>query len=963
MKFRMARPMIGLAAVFFLAAFATPSAAQVSSGRIDATVTDSTGAILPGVTVDVSGPQNATQVTDALGQAHFLNLAPGTYTVSAKLSGFGDYLNKNIPVATGVSVPLKISLAVAGVSSQVQVTSTAPVIDTKKMTTSTDVNLAQLQNIPTARDPWVVMQTVPGIVLDRVNVGGGESGQQPGYQAKGASEGDNTWSIDGVAITDMAATGSSSTYYDFDMFQDMQVTTGGSDVQNGTPGVQLNMVLKSGSNTPHGSARTYFENQSLEGNNMDPALASSIGGASGKGDRINQYKDYGGELGGPIFKDKLWAWGAEGKTHIDLLTLNGLHDKTDLNDTSLKITGQSSPSIREDFTFFRGNKVKLGRGASATTTPQTVYNQTGPTDVYKGGVNLVFGNNIFLATEYAHIHGGFQLAGAGGTQAQEYIDDAGISHGSIDTYTTNRPQDELKADGSYFKGHHELKFGYSWKRAPVNSTDVYPGNGIVTFHNGYPLMIAKVTRPGTSAAVGLYQDGYFSDTWSMSRLTLNAGVRYDRQASSLSAESVPASAVLPNLLPALTGAPVHNAIVWTLVTPRVGMTYALDQNRKTIARATYAMFASQLGNGAATRISTVQYSAIYYYAVDLNGNKVADPNEFCLPGSAVAAQCLANGAPALGATSWYGFDPNNPTSLSTINQIGKYTTPRTQEFTAGIDHELMPNFGVSGTFTYRYYNHFDWSPVIGLTQADYTQTGTLNLNVSPVGSVSAPFYAPNPAALPPGNGTVYEAHSGYHQKFLGFELSATKRMSNRWMARFGFSSNDDREYFDNPQTSIIDPTHTLGNPQINGGYVVTASGGSGKSNIYLIEPKYQATANGMYQGPWGINFGANYTLRQGYAEPYYRSRVATGSQLGSASVLLVNNVAAFRLPAVNELDGRVEKNFKVRQFNFDVDLDVFNLLNSGTVLGKIYDARLSTLNDVQEIMDPRVARIGVRFNF
>src|SRR5690348_13805770 len=156
MGVRKARWMVLCAAVACATAFAAPSAAQVASGRIDATVTDSTGAVLPGVTVDISGPQHATEVTDSLGEVHFLNLQPGTYTVSAKLSGFGDYLNKNVPVATGVSVPLKIALTVAGVSAQVQVTTEAPVVDTKKMTTSTDVDLAQLQNIPTARDPWVV---------------------------------------------------------------------------------------------------------------------------------------------------------------------------------------------------------------------------------------------------------------------------------------------------------------------------------------------------------------------------------------------------------------------------------------------------------------------------------------------------------------------------------------------------------------------------------------------------------------------------------------------------------------------------------------------------------------------------------------------------------------------------------------------------------------------------------------
>ena len=168
MSLRIARMMVLCMASL---AVATLSHAQVSTGRIDATIVDSTGAVLPGVTVDISGPQSHSSVTDNLGEAHFLNLAPGTYTVSAKLTGFSDYLNKSVAVGTGASVPLKVAMAVAGVSTQVQVTSEAPVVDTKKMTASTNVSLEELQSIPSSRDPWVVLQTVPGVIVDRVNVG------------------------------------------------------------------------------------------------------------------------------------------------------------------------------------------------------------------------------------------------------------------------------------------------------------------------------------------------------------------------------------------------------------------------------------------------------------------------------------------------------------------------------------------------------------------------------------------------------------------------------------------------------------------------------------------------------------------------------------------------------------------------------------------------------------------------
>jgi hypothetical protein len=191
-------------------------------------------------------------------------------------------------------------------------------------------------------------------------------------------------------------------------------------------------------------------------------------------------------------------------------------------------------------------------------------------------------------------------------------------------------------------------------------------------------------------------------------------------------------------------------------------------------------------------------------------------------------------------------------------------------------------------------------------------------------------------------------------------------MSNRWMARFGFSTNDHREYFDGPE-ALDDPTPTNTQPKKDGGLVVTQTGGSGKSGIYMVLPRYQFVANGMYQLPWDINVGANWLLRQGYSEPFYRSQVATGDPLGSRkNVLVVGDVGDFRLPAVSSLDTRVEKAFKIQRATLALDLDIFNLFNNATVLGKTYDLRLTGatgFNKTLEIMNPRILRLGARFNF
>ena len=222
----------------------------------------------------------------------------------------------------------------------------------------------ELEKVPNSRDPWVVLQTVPGIVVDRVNVGGSESGQQSNYTAKGADFGDNTWYLDGIPITDMNALGSSPTYYDFDMFQEIQVTTGGADPQAATAGVQLNFVLRTGTNDAHGSARVFFANESLQANNIDDELVA-VAGPSGKGNRTDQYSDYGFELGGPLMKNKWWAWGSWGKTDVRIRTINDLIDRTILENTAFKTNAQISDAVRANFTFFQGEKKKFGRDAVA----------------------------------------------------------------------------------------------------------------------------------------------------------------------------------------------------------------------------------------------------------------------------------------------------------------------------------------------------------------------------------------------------------------------------------------------------------------------------------------------------------------------------------------------------------------------------------------------------------------------
>jgi Carboxypeptidase regulatory-like domain/TonB-dependent Receptor Plug Domain len=937
------------------------ASAQVFTGRIEVTVEDSTGGRLPGVNVDLTGPINQTQVTDAQGQARFLNLPVGTYAIKASLQGFNTFANSTVQVVSGAATPISARLSVAGTSETVNVTAATPIIDTKRDTTTTNVSLEELQNIPSARDPWVVMQTVPTVYMDRVNVGGAESGQQSNYNAKGANDKDNTWSIDGVPVTDMGATGASAFYYDFDSFQEMAVTTGGADAQNATGGVGLNMILKKGLNKPSGDARIYFENDSLQNVNISPALAAALNNTSGKGNRTDKYFDRGFDIGGPLLKDRVWIWGTLGQTDINLLTLTGDPDNTIFKNYALKVDGQATKSIRGNFTFYENNKVKNGRSAGPLRPPETTWDQTGPTKYYKGEGNFVVGSRLFASVKVAHVDGGFDLAPVGGLNTDYYIDDGLVAHNSFYEYKSDRPQDYVGADANYFAGKNEIKFGGAWRSTPVNTQQIWPASHLIASWDGYPNMNVQIARDYQAVTTAKYFNSFVTDTLSLDRLTIIGGVRFDHQESSLGAASVPGVPGIP-ILPALSAPAVSGVFKWNNLVPRIGMTYALDDSRKSIVRASYAMFASQLPGSEASFVSPIQYSYAYYNAVDKNGDGVAQLSEL-----------LIN----QGLTGFTGFDPTNPSRLTTVNTVDpNVKAPITHELLVGFDRQLMPNLGVSATFTYRRMVDLIWDPLTGVKPSDYTQTGTLTGNIAELGAYSAPLYALRAAAVPAGGGETETNRQGYHQRYLGVEFSATKRMANHWMARFGFSTNDWREYFDDPSLSIVDPTKApapaitqgrqFAGPQIDGGLVVRKAAGSGKSNVYLVAPQYQFVANGSYEGPWGLNFGANLVTRQGYAEPFFQSSVSTGDPLGRKNVLLVNQVDAFRLPAVSSLDGRVEKRFHFGQTYIALDFDVFNLLNSGTILGKQYDARATGatgFDNTLEIMNPRIARLGLRFTF
>jgi hypothetical protein len=331
-----------LAAVV-VAASAAPAAAQLQGGSIFGGVKDEQGAVLPGVTLTLSGVDRTISTTTTEdGQYRFLNLAPGTYTLRAEIPGFASLVREGIPVIVGGSVELPLVLRVATVAESITVSGEAPVVDTRATGTSTNFTQDELSRIPTSRDPWALLRTVPGVQMDRVNIAGNETGQQSNFASKGSTRWDTVWTLDGVIITDMSATGASPTYFDFDAFDEIQISTAGQDIRQPTGGAGLNFVVKRGTNAYRGTARGYFTNDSLEAENVPDELAAA-GVTPETADHNKQISDYGFDLGGPIVRDKAWVWGSWTQQDIRLNRAAGnLIDRTILKTYNVKGNWQAT---------------------------------------------------------------------------------------------------------------------------------------------------------------------------------------------------------------------------------------------------------------------------------------------------------------------------------------------------------------------------------------------------------------------------------------------------------------------------------------------------------------------------------------------------------------------------------------------------------------------------------------------
>ncbi|HEY9420186.1 MAG TPA: carboxypeptidase regulatory-like domain-containing protein [Thermoanaerobaculia bacterium] len=955
--------------VALLLASAVPAFAQLQTGNVYGTVKDEQGQALPGVTVTLEGvgaPQ--VLVTDEQGLFRFLNLYPGQYSVKAELDGFSPVEYPDVAVRVGSNANIEVTLSSA-VTDVITVTGESPILDERKVNQGANVSTVELDKIPTARDPWSLLSQAPGVLVDRINVGGNESGQQSNFLGMGATSRDNTFAVDGVVLTDMNAVGASATYFDFGAFEEVQFTVSSTDVTVATSGVTINQVTKRGTNEWRGSGRflrTDGEYQS------DPFLEN--------GNRIDAVDEYGAEIGGPLWKDRLWIWGAYGESDIGNIVQGGQLDRTVLRDANFKLNFQATQANSGVLHYWTNNKLKFGRGAGPRRAPETTLNQTTPQDIYKIEDTWIVNPDFVVTALASRDDGIFTLTPQGGLVADIFVDENNVRRGSWLDFRQEAVIDQYRGDANYFfsglGGDNQLKFGGSFREQDNVSGTIWPGGKIVWAGNLFGLdegmAAVGFQRQRQVAIVSSYTSFWVQDTLTRDRWTINAGLRYDNQELENGASSAPGNPEAPGVEP---GAPPvlpsvdfggndAGGFTWETVVPRVGVTYSLGADRKALMRATFSRYAEQLGQlPLASRVSPLGYSYAYFYFADANGNLRLDDAE--------------RGSLQFGYA--VGVDPNNPTSLISPHINDRNLEPTlTDEATLGYERAITPNFAGGLTLTYRNIHNIPETRLLVTDDAtgqvrpaggdDYVQTGFVCTADEPCPLPGGGFASPRAvydlrSGLTPTGGSLY-TNGDREQDYLGLTLSLSKRLANRWSLRSHFtyadwdwSIGDEFRFYD-------DPTDEVGTADSDDVFFEQSAGS--KSDVFTGS-RWSFNVNGLYQvapdRPWGFNIGASVTGREGFLNPPF-VRARSGNGLGTRNVQLTDDIDAFRHDDLVLLDARIDKDFEFGNFNLNLGIDGFNLLNEDTVLQRDRDTLVEDDRfGILEVLSPRVFRFGATLRF
>ena len=987
-------------------------------GTIAGSAKEASGAVVPGVTVEVSSPalieKVRTATTDGTGLYRIVNLPPGTYTVTFTLTGFNTSRREGVQVSPGFTATIDGDMRLGNIQETVTVTAESPMVDVQSAALRRAVTADEFKELPSGGS-WIQMAALTSAVQASNQDVGGILGDQTGAQvtAHGSREGDGVSMVDGLRIGNMYLS-SNLTNMSLSplLFDQVDVQLSGQSAETGTNGVIMNAIPKAGGNRFSGTGFVNFSTPDLQGSNLTDRLIAR--GATST-TQLKKLYDINGAVGGPIKQDRLWFYGtsryftngyyiaarfypvdpsavlrqnsdqeAYGGTYTydnngrltwaisNKQKISGFYAyqyKVDphwliqvfnVSPEAVRITTWHTQLSTTKWTYTRTNRLLFEGGIAAGASPDTIKTDLGAI----GGIALV-------------------------EQASNFNYRAPTNW----DWDDKLPSQSFNGAASYVTGSHNAKVGVEMQRGHFVRGDNNDSTGGLwyTVAAGVP-QFATIQSPLAGWQNNLnYNLGIFAqDQWTMDRLTLTGGVRLDLLNESTEPFTAAPHRWLPNRNDSF--AAVKNVPNWKDVNPRIAAAYDVFGNGRTALKASASRGVeqdsirfAQMNNPAVTLVTQTQRVWID------NGNFNPDCNLL----SGAEQDSRPSGGDLCGPWQTPSFGSAVPgTRYDPAIMDGWGVRPWNWEFSAGVQHEIVPRLSASFGYFRRIQGNFYVMDNEALSASDFTEFSVTSVNdprLPAPGQAIGGFYDANFIVAP--RNVIKDASQFGKQKghWNGYDINLNARLRNglniQGGAGVGKGMTDVCEIVDDVPESLFAPVPPAGQAIQPGIQQIVRDAAFGVGGTWTSkqfchqETPWQAMykALGSYtlpwwdvrvSGTWQSLIGPQLAAFTTYSETangvttFARTTMTNLSRplTNSASTVNVIDPGTMWGDRLNQIDLRFSKIFNIKSSRLDLNFDLYNSFNSDAItlqlnsVGPVYQLPLT-------VIPPRFAKISARWDF